>query len=199
MSLVLASQSPRRKELLATLGVQFEVASADIDESVIASESAANYVQRLAKEKAQVIYDRLAQPNTAVLGSDTSVIYEGRILGKPENELDFSSMMRLLSGQTHQVMTSVAVISANKISCEVITSDVVFKPLTESMIEKYWLTGEPKDKAGGYGIQGFGSLFVDKIHGSYSAVVGLPLAETASMLLAHNISLWNNSLNAKDL
>ena len=199
MSLVLASQSPRRKELLATLGVNFNVASADIDETVLKGEAPSDYVLRLAQEKATVIFNRLGASKNTVLGSDTSVIFQDHILGKPQDQDEFMGMMARLSGQTHQVMTSVAVISDQKISKQVVVTDVVFHSLSTSLLEKYWKTGEPCDKAGGYGIQGLGSLFVREIRGSYSAVVGLPLAETASMLLAHNISLWNESLNANDL
>lgn len=199
MTVVLASASPRRRELLATLGLDFQVASADIDESVHTNEHAHDYVQRLAVEKAQAVGILYPDSSSVIIGSDTSVIFESRILGKPIDETDFQQMMAMLSGQSHLVLTAVALVQGEKLITKTVSTDVVFKPLSKELIKRYWLTGEPVDKAGGYGIQGFGSFLVDHIRGSYSAVVGLPLSETAQMLLDCNIPLWNQTLNAKDL
>lgn len=183
--LILASQSPRRRELLAQLGYQFSVQASDIDETVEPAETAYNYVLRLAKQKALHILNLLPeaeQANSFVLGSDTSVVFNGQILGKPNNKADCLNMLSLLSNNQHQVLTAIALVSKNSAQGQVITTEVVFKVLTKAEISAYWLTGEPQDKAGSYGIQGIAGQFVKKINGSYSAVVGLPLYETAQLL-----------------
>ena len=183
--LILASQSPRRRELLAQLGYQFSVQASDIDEIEEKAEQAYNYVLRLAKQKALHIFNLLPeieQVNSYVLGSDTSVVFNGQILGKPDNEADCIKTLSLLSNKQHQVLTAVALVSKNSIEEQVITTDVMFKTLTKVEILAYWLTGEPQDKAGSYGIQGIAGQFVKSINGSYSAVVGLPLYETAQLL-----------------
>ncbi|MCP4986345.1 MAG: septum formation inhibitor Maf [Colwellia sp.] len=185
INLILASQSPRRKELLSQLGFQFSVQASDIDESVEASETAHDYVLRLAKQKAQHVFSTLAedeQSNCFVLGSDTSVVFNGQILGKPDNEADCIKTLSLLSNNQHQVLTAIALVSKAGIQGEVITTDVVFKKLSLAEIQAYWLTGEPQDKAGSYGIQGIAGQFVKTINGSYSAVVGLPLYQTAKLV-----------------
>jgi septum formation protein len=195
MSLFLASQSPRRRELLATIGIDFHVISADIDEAPLPSESPAVYVERLALEKAR---EGLSQCDDNsfdwVLGSDTSVIVDNQILGKPESKSHFIEMMNLLSGRKHQVLTSIALVSSAQEFADVITTDVYFIPLSATIIDQYWATGEPKDKAGGYGIQGFGSALVAQIQGSYSAVVGLPLHQTAKILSKAGLPIWNGAL-----
>ena len=183
--LILASQSPRRRELLAQLGYQFSVQASDIDEIEEKAEQAYNYVLRLAKQKALHIFNLLPeieQVNSYVLGSDTSVVFNGQILGKPDNEADCIKTLSLLSNKQHQVLTAIALVSKNSIEGQVITTDVMFKTLTKAEILAYWLTGEPQDKAGSYGIQGIAGQFVKSINGSYSAVVGLPLYETAQLL-----------------
>jgi septum formation protein len=183
--LILASQSPRRRELLAQLGYQFSVQASDIDETEEKAEQAYNYVLRLAKQKALHIFNLLPeieQVNSYVLGSDTSVVFNGQILGKPDNEADCIKTLSLLSNKQHQVLTAIALVSKNSIEGQVITTDVMFKTLTKVEILAYWLTGEPQDKAGSYGIQGIAGQFVKSINGSYSAVVGLPLYETAQLL-----------------
>lgn len=188
MNLVLASQSPRRKELLAQLGYQFTTCPANIDETPKTNESPAAYVERMAKEKALAAAKML--PNEGielnlVLGSDTSVVCQNQILGKPESYEDFKSMMALLSGNTHQVLTAIAVTSTDtkvEVKTQVITTDVSFKQLLPQEISGYWQSGEPQDKAGGYGIQGLAAQFVTNINGSYSSVVGLPLYETVELL-----------------
>lgn len=188
MTLILASQSPRRRELLTQLGYQFSCENADIDETVIANESPRAYVERLARDKAETIAKRInPEGNTAILGSDTSVVIDGVILGKPENKEDCLAQLSLLSGKQHQVLTAVAVVMNNKIRSIIVETNVTFKVLTQADILAYWQTGEPCDKAGSYGIQGIGGQFVTHISGSYFAVVGLPLYETAELLSAVGI------------
>lgn len=185
--IILASKSPRRKELLAQLGVTFRCQSADIDESVNPDETPQAYVERLAIEKAQTIYNKVDNPAAIVIGSDTSVIIHNKILGKPVNKEDSLRMLSLLSNNHHFVLTSIALVSAKGIESQVVSTKVIFKPLSANEIAAYWLTNEPQDKAGSYGIQGIGGQFVRAIEGSYSAVVGLPLYETAQLLNAANI------------
>ncbi|WP_448553196.1 Maf family protein [Thalassotalea montiporae] len=185
--LILASQSPRRKALLSQLGYQFSCLPADIDESVLADESASDYVHRLAIAKAQTALaaaqeKQLSQGELVVLGSDTTVVFDNHILGKPESFEDFVSMMTMLSGERHQVLTSIAAVSETEVQAQVIVTDVWFKQLSSKEISDYWQTGEPQDKAGGYGIQGIGGQFVSKLDGSFFAVVGLPLYETSLLL-----------------
>lgn len=184
--LILASQSPRRQELLAQLGYQFECISADIDESQLVNENPSDYVNRLALAKAQHIAKN--QPaTTIVLGSDTTVVYQDTILGKPQNLAESITMLTMLSNNTHQVLTAVGVVQGNKKKVIEVITDVTFKALTENEIVNYWYTNEPQDKAGSYGIQGIGGQFVTRINGSYSAVVGLPLFETAQLLAEFNL------------
>jgi septum formation protein len=191
--LILASQSPRRRELLTQLGYQFTCLAADIDESVRVDEAPQDYVERLAREKVQHVLNLhsgskdLSKNKFVVLGADTSVVLNNQILGKPETKADCLAMLSLLSNSQHQVYTSIAVghidkANLHKIISQVICTDVYFKALTPNEIERYWQTGEPQDKAGSYGIQGIGGQFVKHIQGSYSAVVGLPLYETANLL-----------------
>jgi len=188
--LILASQSPRRKSLLAQLGYQFTTQAADIDETERRNEKAQDYVVRLAKEKSQVIFAKLSaqqQLQSVVLGSDTSVVIAGQILGKPLNEAECIATLLRLENKQHQVLTAIAVIGQdpqgnNKIMSKLVTTQVEFKVLTIAEIKRYWHTGEPCDKAGSYAIQGIGGQFVTTIKGSYSAVVGLPLYETAQLL-----------------
>ena len=186
--LILASQSPRRKELLAQLGYQFISQAADIDESVRSNENAKSYVIRLAQEKAQTVFSTLSiqqQEQSIVIGSDTSVVIDGEILGKPANEADCIATLLRLENKQHQVLTAIAVASQenkNGIISQIVETHVRFKALTVDEIKRYWQTGEPCDKAGSYAIQGIGGQFVTTIKGSYSAVVGLPLYETAQLL-----------------
>ena len=179
--LILASQSPRRRELLAQLGYQFICCPADIDETVQLNESPTKYVERLAIEKAaHIAKSRL--DTTLVLGSDTCVVYQNQILGKPESLSQSIDCLSQLSGNTHQVLTAIAVVQGELSKSVLVSTDVTFKTLTEAEIINYWQTGEPQDKAGSYGIQGIAGQFVKHISGSYSAVVGLPLYETAKLL-----------------
>jgi septum formation protein len=183
--LILASQSPRRRELLMQLGYQFTVQVSDIDESVKKNEMAYDYVLRLAKQKAQHVQKLISTQDkeySYVLGSDTCVVLNGQILGKPENEEACIRTLSLLSNNQHQVLTAIALASQKDIQGQVVNTDVSFKSLSKAEIQAYWLTGEPQDKAGSYGIQGIAGQFVKTINGSYSAVVGLPLYETAQLL-----------------
>ncbi len=193
----LASASPRRRELLQQIGVRFTVMSAAVDESVLPDEHPLDYVCRLAQAKAEAVLSRIqieGHPLRPVLGADTTVVHDGRILGKPEHEEDGVAMLLKLSGSTHQVMTAVAL--ANEAAAEAWSqvvysvSEVRFRPIEEAEARAYWHTGEPADKAGGYGIQGFGAVFVENLSGSYSGVVGLPLYETANLLQQAQVSLW---------
>lgn len=179
--LILASQSPRRQELLAQLGYSFICQPADIDESQHLNESPYNYVKRLALEKAQEIAEH-QKGEFVILGSDTCVVLNDTILGKPKDLQQCIEHLSMLSNNTHQVLTAVAVVQGELSRSVVVCTDVHFKALTEKEIINYWNTGEPCDKAGSYGIQGIAGQFVKQINGSYSAVVGLPLYETSQLL-----------------
>ncbi|WP_448565576.1 Maf family protein [Thalassotalea ganghwensis] len=194
-SLVLASQSPRRAELLRQLGYEFHCLVADIDETPLTQESPVDYVKRVALAKAEAVA-KLRPSSDVVLGSDTAVVYQHHILGKPKDFQDSLQMLTLLSGNTHQVFTAIAVIGNGDSQTELITTDVTFKRLSEQEIANYWHTGEPQDKAGSYGIQGIGGQFVTEIKGSYSAVVGLPLYETARLLAQFN---WPTPVQASGI
>lgn len=179
-SVILASQSPRRKALLSHIINDFKVEAADIDESVLIDESPTDYVSRLSLQKAQHIFNHNA--DAIVIGSDTSVIINNTILGKPATLQDCIDTLSLLSGQQHQVITAFSVMSRAKVITEVVTTNVLFKVLNEDEIINYWHTGEPQDKAGSYAIQGIGAKFVKSINGSVSSVVGLPLVEIEQAL-----------------
>ncbi|MGP0171914.1 Maf family protein [Pseudomonas sp. NCHU5208] len=189
--LFLASASPRRRELLAQIGVPCVTQIASIDETPLPDELPKAYVERLAREKARAGLQALGEPAAAVvLGADTSVVIDDEILGKPQDFADFQHMLRRLSARTHQVMTAVALVSREREVAQVVSSDVTFRALSEAEIAAYWASGEPCDKAGGYGIQGLAAVFVSRIEGSYSAVVGLPLCETAQLLGDFGIACW---------
>lgn len=179
--LYLASGSPRRKELLTQLGYRFERVVVDVEEQHQAGESPADYVQRLSVDKA-LAGVAVADGRAPVLGADTIVVSGERILEKPKDFYDAQQMLRLLSGKRHQVMTAVTVASNERQETRLVVTDVWFKSLSEKEIEDYWQSGEPQDKAGSYGIQGIGGKFVERIDGSYYAVVGLPLVETDIMV-----------------
>ena len=189
--LFLASASPRRRELLAQIAVPCVTQIASIDETPLPAEPAAVYVERLALEKARAGLRALGEPADAVvLGADTAVVLDGRILGKPADFAESREMLLSLSGRSHQVMTAVALVGAGRESSRVVTSEVSFRTLGEAEIAAYWASGEPCDKAGSYGIQGLAAVFVNHMQGSYSAVVGLPLCETAEMLGQFGIACW---------
>ncbi len=184
MTIVLASQSPRRVELLRQIGIEPVVVPADIDESVRTGESPEVYVRRMAREKAAAI---ARQRPEIVIAADTAVVADGRILGKPADEADFVAMMRRLSGRTHRVLSGVAVQRGPRVETRLSASTVRFRPLGDDEIHRYWRSGEPADKAGGYGIQGLAAVFVESIGGSYSGIMGLPLFETAELLAAFDV------------
>lgn len=187
ISLYLASGSPRRRELLTQLGLQFERLITHVEEQRQPEEAAEAYVRRLASDKARAGV-AVAPQNLPVLGADTIVVLNGEVLEKPQDAAHAAEMLSKLSGQTHQVMTAVALADAQReLDCLVIT-DVTFRNISEEEISHYIASGEPMDKAGAYGIQGLGGNFVRKINGSYHAVVGLPLVETGE-LLSHFQSL----------
>ena len=190
----LASASPRRVELLRQLGVPHRQRSASIDETPWVGEPAADYVQRMALSKARALQQQLASGSSPasslwVLGADTTVHVAGRILGKPADEQEFLGMLQALSGTTHEVLSAVALISPAGESIRLSVTEVSFKSLTRDEMLAYWRTGEPRDKAGGYAIQGFAAAFVRHLAGSYSGVVGLPLFETAELLQAAGVPL----------
>jgi septum formation protein len=190
-TLHLASGSPRRRELLAQIGVPFATLIASIDETALPGEPAARYVERLAREKALAGLQALGAPvDAVVLGADTAVVLDGRILGKPADRAEALAMLAALSGREHQVLTAVALAAAGRLESRVVASRVSFRALRAGEAEAYWATGEPCDKAGGYGIQGLAAVFVSQIEGSYSAVVGLPLCETAQLLGEFGIPCW---------
>ena len=191
--LYLASGSPRRRELLTQIGIPFTSLSAAIDETPLPAEAAAAYVERLAREKACAGLASLpprSDSPVAVLGADTAVVLEGRILGKPQNREDALAMLAALSGREHLVMTAVAVADDQRCLSVNVTSRVLFRPISAEEAEAYWASGEPADKAGSYAIQGLGAVFVQRLEGSYSAVVGLPLNETAELLGQFAIPCW---------
>lgn len=194
--LYLASQSPRRRELLVQLGVDFEPLSASIPEQRQPAESPAAYVQRLAQEKARAGWARLTReqrPTRPVLGADTIGVCGGSVLEKPHDESHARAMLELMSGREHEVLTAVALVEGERIESRLVTTRVFFRPLARAEISAYWRTGEPQDKAGGYGIQGKGGAFVERIEGSYGAVVGLPLAQTAELLNLFHIPWWGSA------
>ncbi len=189
-ALFLASASPRRRELLAQIGVPFSLLDVSVDETPSPAESPEAYVERIARAKAQAGLARLNDRDGCVLGADTSVVLDQRILGKPESRADGLAMLAALSGRTHRVMTAVALASRAACEVRVVVSEVTFRTIAEAEAERYWASGEPLDKAGGYAIQGWGAAFVSQLQGSYSAVVGLPLCETAQLLDAFGLPRW---------
>lgn len=189
-TVILASASPRRGDLLRQLGLCFDTLPVDIDETPYRGERPADYVLRLAREKAAAGYRQAARAEALVIGSDTTVVLDDRILGKPGDRNEARAMLRRLSGRDHQVMTGVALATGHGVEGRVSITDVSFRALDEREIDAYCNTGEPMDKAGGYGIQGRGGVFVEQLRGSYSAVVGLPLDVTAGLLAAAGLPVW---------
>ncbi len=181
MRLILASRSPRRRQLLAQTGVAFEMAAPDVGEATRSGETPESYVTRLAEAKARAI-GRTDDRELVVLGADTTVVLGGRIMGKPAGSAEAARMLADLAGREHRVLTAVAVRRGVDLSTTVVSTDVRMTPMTPDEIEWYAASREPLDKAGAYAIQGLGGLFVESISGSYSNVVGLPLAETARLL-----------------
>lgn len=197
-TLLLASASPRRHELLARLGLEFEVRVADLDETPLPGEDPAAYVARLAMAKAEAVADAAIEPNVVVVGADTTVVVDGEILGKPADDADAARMLRRLAGRTHEVLTGVAVVTraeglddgagsaalaaARSAAVDVAITEVAFTPMADAEVDWYVATGEPHDKAGAYAVQGRGAAFVASIAGSPDNVIGLPLALTRRLL-----------------
>lgn len=201
---VLASASPRRSELLAQIGVPHRVVPANIDEQRAAGEAIEDCVRRLARNKALEVQVALAAVagsaaavELAVLGADTAVMIEDELLGKPRDRADALAMLARLSGRWHQVLSAVALASANGLQSSLSRSEVRFRVLSARECAAYWDSGEPRDKAGAYAIQGLGAAFVEELRGSYSGVVGLPLFETARLLAEAGVPTWCSAASAR--
>ena len=186
--LCLASASPRRRELLDQLAVPHVLAAPDLDEAIVPGESAADYVVRMARAKARIVHPHGS--GLPVLAADTIVLLDERIYGKPADAEDGVAMLLQLSGRTHQVLTAVALAAAGEVNHRLSRSEVRFRHLSLAEATAYWNTGEPRDKAGGYAVQGHGAVFIEHLSGSYSGVMGLPLFETAELLAAAGIPCW---------
>jgi septum formation protein len=182
--LILASASPRRRELLTQAGFEFQIHPADIPEDPFPNEDPIAYVTRLARQKAEAVYNHLSpsEPNIIVLGADTTVTLDNHILGKPENPEDAARMLRLLSGRTHRVITGIALVSAAQTQTAAEVTAVQFLTLSEEEIAAYIATGEPNDKAGAYAIQGQAARWIPRIEGCYFNVVGLPISLVSTLL-----------------
>lgn len=188
VTIILASASPRRAELLTQIGVVFEQRPADVDERRMPGEKPETYVQRLASAKAEAA---LAKCNDCVvIGSDTVVVVNDAVLGKPLNQEDHKRMFAQLSGRTHDVLTAVTVMNSSMSRQALSRSSVTFAEVSASDTARYWRTGEPADKAGGYAIQGYAAMFIDRLAGSYSSVMGLPVRETAQLLAEFDVIPW---------
>ncbi len=182
--IILASASPRRRELLEQIGVKFSVAPAAIDESWNAGEAPGAYVERMACEKAHAGALHAGSGNHVIIGADTAVVIDSEVLGKPADRSHALAMLAKLSGRTHQVITGVAVTDGERLEHRLSLSKVRMRVIPAAEADAYWATGEPVDKAGAYAIQGLGGMFVAGLQGSYSGVVGLPVYETAELLAA---------------
>jgi len=185
--LILASASPRRQELLSQAGLNFTAVAANINEDLLPNEAASAYVQRLAEEKAQAVWNARRSSDTTddpliVLGADTTVVVDGHILGKPTDAADARRMLELLSGRTHAVLTGLAAVTGRKTVRDLEITQVTFNQLNDREIAKYITTGEPLDKAGAYAIQGHAARWIPRIEGCYFNVVGLPIARTVALL-----------------
>jgi septum formation protein len=195
-SLVLASASPRRQELLRGLGLEFATVPADVDESLLPGEKSVDYVERVAHDKALAVVAKLgvgAAGDLVVLAADTTVDVDGEILAKAEDDEDARRMLRLLSGRTHQVHTAVVVWRVSGLRTVTVTTDVTFVDLDEATIQWYLATGEHRDKAGAYGMQGAAGALVERIDGSPTNVIGLPLAETVDLLRRSGVRLGESA------
>lgn len=192
-ALYLASQSPRRRELLHQIGVQHDTLRPQVPEVREPNETPEDYVYRLSREKAQAGWQLVIEGGLAhrpVLGADTIGIIDEDVLEKPLNQEDATAMLKRLSGRAHQVVTAVSLAYEDDIDTRVSVTNVHFRELSESEITEYWLTGEPVDKAGSYAIQGLGAVFVARLEGSYSGVVGLPIESTIDLLKAFSVRWW---------
>jgi septum formation protein len=195
----LASHSPRRRELLEQIGIPFEVVllrndlrrQIDVDEMVLINETPEDYVMRVCREKTQAAWQSVTLrclPPLPVLTADTIVTLDGQIIGKPHDDTDAANILQRLSGRQHQVLTAISMGFEDRIECRVSHTFINFAQLNEARIQRYILTGEAQDKAGAYGIQGHAGAFVERIEGSYSGVVGLPLFETVELLKSFGVS-----------
>jgi len=190
-SIVLASASARRSQLLHQIGVRHEIVEADIDESPQPGERPAAYVERLARDKAQAVVTVLhGRPERPVLAADTTVVEGGRIFGKPADEAACVAMLGALAGRSHEVLTAIALWNAGQLRLVLSTSVVTFRAIDAGECRRYWATGEPAGKAGAYAIQGLGAVFVSRLEGSFSGVMALPLFETAALLDAAGVRRW---------
>lgn len=186
MTVILASASPRRRDLLDLIGVIHEVRPANADESYVAGEDPAAHAERLAREKARI--GAASSSESLVIGADTIVVVDGHVLGKPRDADDAQRMLKLLRGRTHVVMTAVAVAFQDRLASAVEQVSVTFRELDDSEIEAYIATGEPMDKAGAYGIQGYGATIVNRIEGDYFAVMGLSLVRLVALMAELGVS-----------
>jgi len=186
MKLILASQSPRRRDLLARLGLRFTVEVPEIDETMDPSRPAGDEVARLSRRKAAAVD---AGPDDVVIAADTVVVLDGKVLGKPRDGLEAARMLRALSGRAHRVLTGLTVRRARTERTRTVATDVHFRELSEREIAAYVATGEPLDKAGAYGAQGLGAIFIERLEGDYFNVVGLPLCPLAGMLREAGVAL----------
>jgi septum formation protein len=194
--LCLASASPRRRELLAQIGVAHVVAGADIDETVLSGEPPRAYVMRLARAKALAV--KRAGQQLPILAADTTVVADGNIFGKPRDQSHALYMLGTLAGRAHEVLTAVALADARGVTERLSSSTVRFRKISPEECAAYWATGEPRDKAGGYAIQGLGAIFVESLSGSYSGVMGLPLFETGELLQAAGIGYWHGAVPGRE-
>jgi septum formation protein len=197
----LASRSPRRRDLLKQVGVPFELLllredlrrGVDVDETPLADESAGVYVLRIARLKAEMAVRQIAYrnlPQKPVLAADTTVVFDGEIIGKPDDAEHAARMLRALSGREHQVLTAVAVALREQVETQISVSSVWFRELSDAEVRRYCASGEPLDKAGAYAIQGRAGAFVTRITGSYTGIMGLPLAETVELLQKFSVPLY---------
>jgi septum formation protein len=178
--IILASQSPRRRELLTLIGIPHEVRPADLDETLFPGEQPTAHAERLARAKAEAVAAHA--PEATIIGADTIVVLDGDLLGKPDDTREAEETLRRLSGRTHTVHTAVAVVRGGRTVSGVESVEVTFRPLTDEQISAYVATGEPMDKAGAYGIQGYGAVIVERVHGDYFAVMGLALGRLVGLL-----------------
>lgn len=197
VSILLASRSPRRSQLLDQIGVAHEVRPVDLDEARAAGESPRAYVERVARAKAIAAREQHhLQAGRVLLAADTAVVLDGLMFGKPADQGDGLRMLAALSGRTHEVLTAVAVHDGESLVAELSVSRVTFRSIDAHEQRRYWASGEPADKAGGYAVQGLGAVFVARLEGSYSGVMGLPLCETARLLHGVGVPVWQEAVVA---
>ena len=182
MRIVLASASPRRKQYLSYLGLPFEVVVPDVDESTVDGESPQQLVMRLSKLKAKAVSQRLSDSEAVIIAADTVVAYKGQVLGKPQNDDDAFNMIKMLQGDTHEVYTGCTILKGDRISNFAVSTKVTFASLDDELIRTYVNSGESRDKAGSYALQGIAAMLIQKVDGSVSTVVGLPICEVREVL-----------------